>query len=334
MTKKHEIINFFRRNIAIPAVLLMFILGATLYGGTSMNYRRNLMNVLLTASMLGIMGLGTNLCFLLGARDLSVSAVGAAASMFSAMFSSYGFLPSLIAGLLCGAVFGIINGVIVAKFKVQPFVATLGTQLAARGVALLVNDELSIEIATDAHALKTLGNGNLFGMIPVPAILFVAMILVLMVVLEYTHFGRSVYAIGGNEEAAAMMGIRVDRTKILVFLMSGLTAGLSGVILSGHINAGQPTSFIGWEMTIMAAIIIGGTSVKGGEGKIVGIFFGAIFLQLISNIINLHGTISPYWKDVITGAILLVALLIQRYSEQMAERATMEAALHAEGHSI
>ena len=229
MTKKHEIINFFRRNIAIPAVLLMFILGATLYGGTFMNYRRNLMNVLLTASMLGIMGLGTNLCFLLGARDLSVSAVGAAASMFSAMFSSYGFLPSLIAGLLCGAVFGIINGVIVAKFKVQPFVATLGTQLAARGVALLVNDELSIEIATDAHALKTLGNGNLFGMIPVPAILFVAMILVLMVVLEYTHFGRSVYAIGGNEEAAAMMGIRVDRTKILVFLMSGLTAGLSAL---------------------------------------------------------------------------------------------------------
>lgn len=331
MSRKHKAVDFFRRNVAIPAVLLMIVLGTVLYGGTFLNYRRNLMNVLLTASMMGIMGLGTNLCFLIGARDLSVAAVGASASMFAAVFSPYGFVPSLLAGLLCGALFGLLNGIIIAKFKVQPFIATLGTQLAARGVALLVNDELSIEIAADAVALKTLGNGNLFGLIPVPAVLFIGLIVLLTIILGYTHFGRSVYAVGGNEEAAAMMGIRVSRTKILVFIMSGLTAGLSGVILSGHINAGQPTSFIGWEMTIMAAIIIGGTSVKGGEGKIVGILFGVLFLQFITNIINLNGTISPYWKDVITGAILLGALLIQRFSEQRAERVAVASTLLPEG---
>ncbi len=148
-------------------------------------------------------------------------------------------------------------------------------------------------------------------------------LVVLTLVLGYTHFGRSVYAIGGNEEAAAMMGVQVDKVKTLVFVLSGLTSGLTGVILSGHINAGQPTSFVGWEMTIMAAIVIGGTSTTGGVGKITGIFFGVIFLQLITNIINLNGSISPYWKDVITGAILLGAVLIQRFTERRGELAAL-----------
>ena len=323
MKKKFNTSNFIKRNTALLAVIIMMIVGTALYGRTFLNYKRNLMNVLLSASMLGIMGTGVNLCFLIGARDLSVAAVAAAASMFSAFASPYGLLASLVAGLVCGALFGMLNGIVVSKFKVQPFIATLGTQLAARGVALLVNNELSKEIDASATALKAMGNANIFGYIPVSAAIFIVLLAVLTLVLDYTQFGRAIYAIGGNEEAAAMMGVQVDKVKTCVFIMSGLTAGLTGVILSGHISAGQPTSFVGWEMTIMAAIVIGGTSTTGGVGRITGIFFGVIFLQLITNIINLNGTISPYWKDVITGGILLGAVLIQRFSERRGEMAAL-----------
>lgn len=322
--KKFNLSDFIKRNTALLAVILMMIVGSALYGRTFLNYKRNLMNVLLSASMLGIMGTGVNMCFLIGARDLSVGAVAAAASMFSAFASPYGLAASIVAGLVCGAIFGCLNGVVVSKFKVQPFIATLGTQLAARGLALLVNNELSKEIATTASSLKAMGNANVFGYLPVSTIIFLCILAVLTLVLGYTQFGRAVYAVGGNEEAAAMMGVQVDRVKIAVFIMSGLTAGLTGVILSGHIGAGQPTSFVGWEMTIMAAIVIGGTSTTGGVGRITGIFFGVLFLQLITNIINLNGTISPYWKDVITGGILLGAVLIQRFSEMRGEMAALQ----------
>ena len=321
--KRINLSDIIKRNIAPLAVLLMLIVGTVLYGGTFLNYKRNLMNVLLSASMLGIMGIGVNLCFLIGARDLSVAAVAAAASMFSAFASPYGLVASLAAGLVCGCLFGCLSGIVVAKFKVQPFIATLGVQLAARGVALLVNNELSKEIDPGATLLKAMGNANLFGLLPVSAAIFICLLVIFTTVLGFTRFGRSVYAIGGNEEAASMMGVEVDRVKIIVFMLSGLTAGLTGVILSGHISAGQPTSFVGWEMTIMAAIVIGGTSTTGGVGKIYGIFFGVLFLQLITNIINLNGTISPYWKDVITGGILLSAVLLQRVTDIRSEMAAM-----------
>lgn len=317
--KKFSFSDFIKQNTALIAVACMMIVGTALYGRVFTNYRTNLINVLLTASMMGVMGLGVNLCFLIGARDLSVGAVAAAASMFSAMCSPYGLAASIAGGIAFGALFGLINGIVVAKFKVQPFIATLGTQLAARGVALLVNQELSLEIDRGATLLKAMGNANVLGLFPVSLLLFLSILGVLAFVLHSTHFGRSVYAIGGNEEAASMMGVQVDKTKIIVFVLSSITASLTGVILSGHINAGQPTSFVGWEMTIMAAIVIGGTSVNGGSGRISGILFGVLFLQLITNIINLNGSINPYWKDVITGGILLGAILVQRFSDHHSE---------------
>ena len=312
--------SFIKENTAMSAVLFMLILGTILYGGKFMNYNRNLINVLHYASMLGVMGVGVNLCFLIGARDLSVSAVAAASSMFAAVASPYGVVASIAAGLTCGLIFGLFNGIIVAKFKVQPFIATLGTQLAARGVALLVNNERSVEIDTATPYLKNIGNYNIGGILPIPAAIFIGLILIMVFVTRCTPFGRSVYAVGGNEEAAEMMGIRVSKIKLMVFVISGLTAALTGIILAGHISAGQPTACEGWEMTIMAAIVIGGTSVRGGLGKISGIFPGVIFVQFITNLINLHGRISAYWKDILTGVILLIAVLLQVYSDSQKEK--------------
>ncbi|MEA4911859.1 MAG: ABC transporter permease [Oscillospiraceae bacterium] len=317
---KADVLSFVENNTAILAVLLLMAFGTASYGMTFLSYKSNLINVLRTASMVGIMGVGVNMCFFIGARDLSVAANAAMTSMFVAIFSKYGFWPSIIIGLLAGGCVGFLNGLVIAKFKVQPFIATLGMQLAARGVALLLNNELSITIDSSATVLKTIGNGNLGGVLPYSALIFIVLILIFSVVMKYTAFGRAVYAVGGNEEAAEMMGIRVDRIKIAIFTISGLMAGICGAVLCGHINAGQPTACEGWEMTIMAAVVIGGTKVRGGTGKIYGVFFGVLFMQFITNLINLNGHLSVYWKDITTGVILLIAVLVQVYSDYRNEK--------------
>ena len=300
---------------AFAAVLVLLFYGSVQYGRTFLSFSNNLSNVLRTASLMGIMAIGVNLCFLIGARDLSVSAIAALTSMTTAFFCRQGLAVGILIGILSGALVGVVNGYVVGKFNVQPFIATLGTQLAARGVALLINHEYSIGLPTQGEILKKAGNQNLFGLLPYPLLIFAFLVLLFTVILRYTAFGRAIYAVGGNEESAEMMGIRVWKVKFFVFLISAVLSSLSGILLTGRLNAGQPTACEGWEMTIMAAVVIGGTGVKGGVGKISGIFMGVVFVQLISNLINLNGTISAYWKDIATGFILLIAVLSQAYMD-------------------
>ena len=191
--------QFLNDNSSVIAVLLLILLGTAAYGTTFLNYKKNLINVLHTASMMGIMGLGVNLCFLIGARDLSVGALAALVSMVTAWLAPYGFPVAVAGGLTVGAVFGAFNGVIVSMFKVQPFIATLGTKLAARGFAQLISKELSISLGTNAPQLRYVGNGNVFGLIPFPTFAFIILILVLTVILRKKDFGRGVYAVGGDE---------------------------------------------------------------------------------------------------------------------------------------
>lgn len=319
--EKFNLVSFVSGNTALLAVFILIALGGFLYGNMFLSYSNNFINVLHQASMMGIMGVGVNLCAIVGARDMSVAAVAAATSMIVSMLSPHGIALSILAGLLFGLTFGALNGFVIAKFKVQPFIATLGTQLAARGFALILNKELSYTLSPSAGAIKYLGNGVLFGLIPIPLLIFLILVIVFSIALKFTYFGRSIYAVGGNEEAAEMMGVRTDFVKISVFGLCGLMAAFAGIVLCGRLNAGQPTACEGWEMTILAAIVIGGTPVRGGSGRISGIFFGVVFVQLISNLINLNGQISPYWKDITTGLILLAAVLIQVAVELKKERA-------------
>lgn len=320
VNNKKDLGHLIGTNPDIIAVLFMILIGSIAYGRIFLNYNKNLINVLHTSSMIGIMGIGVNICFLIGARDMSVGAVGALASMVTAYLSPYGIFVSILGGLAAGLLFGVFNGIIIAKFKVQPFIATLGTQLAARGVALLVNNGLSISLGDKIPQLKVIGNGNLFGKIPIPTVIFVTIVIFFTIVLKYTGYGREVYAVGGDESSAEMMGVHVDWIKISVFSISGLMAALSGIVLCGRLSAGQPTACEGWEMTIMAAIVIGGTPVRGGLGKIKGIIFGSLFVNLITNLINLNGHLSAYWKDIITGVVLLIAVLVQVYADKQKEK--------------
>lgn len=296
------------------------IVGTALYGGTFLNYNRNIVNVLHTTSMMGIMGIGVNLCFLIGARDLSVSAIGALVSMVVAVFSQWGLLPAILMGLLVGTLFGFLNGMIIAKFRIQPFISTLAVQLIVRGIAILLNEGNSIASNMELQALIDLSDAKILG-VPVPAIIFVLLVVAMGIVCRYTNLGRAIYATGGNEESAFMMGVNTDFIKIFCFTMSGIFSAISGIILCGRLRAGQPAAGSGWEMTIMAAVVIGGTRVKGGIGNITGILFGTLFVQFITNLINLNGHLNAYWKNVITGAVLLIAVLIQTITDNEKERA-------------
>lgn len=324
-----SMLGFLQGNTAILAVLAMMALGTVTYGSTFLNYGKNIYNVIRMASLIGIMGIGVNLCFFIGGRDLSVGAVAALTSVVTAYLSNYNVIFGIIGGLGVGLVFGFINGYVISRFKVQPFIATLGTQLAARGFALLINNEYSIPLLEGTEFIKKIGNESILnGLVSIPTAVFIILIALFSFILKYTHFGRSIYAVGGNEEAAEMMCVRVKAIKLAVFTISGLLAAISGIILTGRLNAGQPTACEGWEMTIMAAVVIGGTSVRGGSGKIWGIFFGVVFVQFISNLINLNGRISAYWQDILTGIILLLALFTQAYQtwrkEKVAERREFE----------
>ena len=318
--KEFSVLDFIQSNIASIGVVVLVILGLSMYGTKFFNYKRNFINVLHYCSLLGIMGVGVNLSHIIGGRDLSVGAVAACASMFCSLGAPYGFIPALVFGLSVGVIFGLFNGIVISKFQVQPFIATLGTQLIARGIALLINDEYSISLPATAKALKFMGNGRLFGLIPMPTAIFLVLVIVFTIIMKYTSLGRAIYAVGGNAEAAEMMGIRVSNIRIITYIMSGTLAALAGCTLCGHINAGQPTACQGWEMTIMAAVIIGGTPVKGGKGRIAGILYGVIFVQLISNIINLNGKINANWKDVLTGLILLAAVLLYAFADIRKEK--------------
>jgi ribose transport system permease protein len=206
-----------------------------------------------------------------------------------------------------------VNGFIVNNFKIVPFIATLAVQMAVRGVAYLLTDMRSIAVDRSAEIFIGLGRGYFIG-IPIPVIIFLTAAVVMIFVTRRTSFGRSVYAIGGNEDAARMMGLRVKRNKSLSYVITGFLSALAGVILCARLGAGQPVSGDGWEMDAIASVAIGGTLLSGGVGGVGHTICGVLIIGFIKNIINLQGDINSYWQKIITGLILLLVIIAQNRS--------------------
>jgi ribose transport system permease protein len=209
---------------------------------------------------------------------------------------------------------GLTNGVIITKLNILPFIVTLAMLLAARGLALIFanNTSVGVSYVTD---FTYFGQGDLFG-VPIPAIVLFAAYLIGSVVLSLTRFGRHVLAVGGNEEASRLMGLPVDRTKIAVYTLSGALAGLAGVILAAQFGAGQPTEGLGWELSAIASVVVGGTLLTGGMGSVGATLAGVLLLGLIFNILNFENgrgsiSLSAYWQSVIRGSFLLIVVLLQ-----------------------
>jgi ribose transport system permease protein len=292
------------------ALILLILFGALRYDHFLGAY--NVLSVLRYNSMFALTSLG--MCFvIMGAGiDLSVGTTAAFASVVSALLSPYGLLPGLLGGLAAGFVVGAINGFMVTRMNIQPFIATLSGMLAASGSGLLLAQNQSVSVSYDTN-FTWLGQGDLLGF-PVPAWIAAAAYVYGSVLLNYLSLGRYVLSVGGNEEAARLMGLPVDRVKFLTYVQSGVFAGLAGVILAAQFGAGQPAEGVGWELFSIAAVVVGGTLLTGGVGSVATTLAGVLLLGLIFNVLNFENglgwiSLSAYWQSVVRGVFLMVVVM-------------------------
>ena len=293
---------------ALVALVLACVYGALRY--YAFPTPENLINVLRQNSMLGFVALGMTFVILTGGIDLSVGALLAIAGVVAAKLAGSGSAVAVLAGLATATALGLVNGLVIAKARIQPFVVTLATMIAVRGAALALTSEQSVSVGRAARGLVWLGRGSI-GPLPVPVVIFALAYLAGWVMLRYTRFGRYVYAVGDNEEAARLMGLQADRVLIATYALSGLLAGLAGVILAARLGAGQPVAGTGWELDAIAAVVVGGTLLTGGQGGAGSTLVGVLLLGVIFNLFNLEGTISPWWQWVLRGTFLLGVVLVQ-----------------------
>jgi ribose transport system permease protein len=247
---------------------------------------------------------------LTGGIDLSVGAILAVAGVVAATLASHGSIAGVVGGIGVAALLGLTNGILITKVRIQPFIVTLAMMIAARGAALAATSEQSVGIPADANGFAWLGRGSIGG-VPVPVVLFILAYAIGWAALRYTRFGRYVYAIGDSEEAARLMGLPADRMVIAAYALSGALAGLAGVVLAARLGAGQPVAGTGWELDAIAAVVVGGTLLTGGQGGAGSTLIGVLLLGVIFNLFNLEGTISPWWQWVMRGIFLLLVVVVQ-----------------------
>ncbi|NMA62330.1 MAG: ribose ABC transporter permease [Firmicutes bacterium] len=258
----------------------------------------------------GIVAAGMTVVILSGGIDLSVGAVIALSGALSAglLASTNNWLLGILMGLFMGALFGAFNGVLVAHPKLPPFIVTLATMALARGLTLVYTGGRPILVNNEIY--ESIGGGYIRG-VPVPVVIMAVIYVLMYIVLKNHRFGRLVYAIGGNEEACRLSGINVERVKIGIYTLSGLMAGLTGVVLTSRLISAQPTAGSGYELDAIAAVILGGTSLSGGQGHIGGTIIGAFIIGVLSNGLNLLN-VSPFYQDVAKGLVILMAVLLDR----------------------
>ncbi|MDB6176390.1 ABC transporter permease [Paracoccus sp. Z330] len=305
------------------ALAAMIIFGLLRYENFGSAY--NLGSFLNYNSMFIIISLGMCFVIMTGGIDLSVGYVAAFTSIVAAYLSPWGIVPALIGGVAAGVAFGAVNAILIVPMRLPPFIATLSTMLAAKGGALVISGKQTVAVDWESSFTK-LGMEKAFGPIPWTIVLVAIAAVVLWIILERTALGRTVLAIGGSEEASGLMGLKVTRAKVFVYLLSGGCAGLAGVFLASGFGAGQPLEGTGWELTAIASVVVGGTLLTGGLGSIPATVGGALLLGLVFNLLNFEngrGTISlsAYWQMVIRGGVLFAVILLQARMNKSADRA-------------
>lgn len=267
----------------------------------------NLLNVGVQASTIAVMAFGMTFVIVAGGIDLSVGSVAALSGMLSAWMFATADLPgwlSLVGGLLTGLVAGAVSGFAVAYGRLPAFIATLAMLSVARGLTLVISDGRPIRTSP---AVSWLGS-DVLG-VPVPIIVLAVAGIVTAVILNRTVIGRSMYAVGGNEEAARLSGIPVKRVLVTVFALSGLFAALAGMLIAGRLDSAQPQAASGYELDAIAAVVIGGASLSGGVGRASGTLVGALILAVIRNGLNVLG-VSSFWQQVVIGLVIALAVLV------------------------
>lgn len=269
----------------------------------------NFSSVARQTAVINIIALGMTIIMISGGIDLSVGSVMAFAGICGTALLQLGHsLPvSILGGMLAGAAWGVLNSLLIVLLRVSPFIATLGTMGAARGLTLVLTN--GMPVVNLPESFGWLGDGNILRVVPVPLALLVVLALLTGFILQYTRLGRYAYAIGSNREAARYAGIPVRRYLIAFYIFGGAVTGLAGMIESSRLMTGQPTAGQGYELSVIAAVVIGGGSLSGGEGTVMGTVAGAFLMGLISNGSNLLG-VSPFWQQVVIGGVIVAAVAV------------------------
>ncbi len=271
----------------------------------------NLLNVLRQVSIVGILAIGMTFVILARGIDLSVGSIlGIAVVLFAGSMDRLGMAVAIPIGFVAAAAAGAVNGIGIAYAGIPAFIMTLGMLSFVRGLAFIYTGGTPIPI--NSQQFYELGNGYLFG-VPIPALILLAVLAASGFVLGLTPFGRSVYAIGSNEDAARLSGVPVRRFTTLVYVISGLMSGLAGLVYASQLSIGTPIAGQGYELDAIAAVVVGGTSLFGGKGSVGGTFLGTLIIGVLANILNLTG-VDPFVQQLFKGGLIILAVLIMSRS--------------------
>ncbi len=297
-----------RREIGLPFIVMLMVIIFSFSSDVFLS-GANFRNIGVSAAALAAVSFGQTFAVMTAGLDLSVGAIVALVSVIGALvMRNYGIAPGILASLATGAAVGLVNGVVITRFKVFPFIATLAMMSVVSGLALSMSG--GVAVTGLPSAFGDLAYQLLFG-IPVPVVIAALVLVVAFFILRYTRLGRRIYAVGGNEEAARLSGIDVARIKIAAYVLSGVCASVGSMILTARVASGQPSLGATLPLESVAAVVLGGISLFGGRGSIVGVAFGVLFISILSNGLNLMN-VPSYTQMMLVGFALILAVALDQ----------------------
>ena len=305
---------YFKENLGIIVAFLVLCVFLSVFPKTSGSFftRQNIFNVLRQISTNLFLACGMTMVIILGGIDLSVGSIIALSGCISAGCVARYNLPlpiALLMGLLVGLLVGMFNGAVISKTTIPAFIVTLATMNIAKGLAYVYTGGSPVRVVTKEW--QFLGAGYV-GIFPTPVVILVIVLIITAIIMNKTKMGRHMYAVGGNQQAAEFSGIKVEKVKFFVHAFSGLMAGLAGIVLASRMYSGQPTLGDGYEMDAIAAVVVGGTSMAGGSGKIGGTIIGGLIIGVLNNGLNLLN-VNSFWQYVVKGVVILLAVFLDYF---------------------
>ena len=305
---------YFKENLGIIVAFLVLCVFLSVFPKTSGSFftRQNIYNVLRQISTNLFLACGMTMVIILGGIDLSVGSIIALSGCISAGCVARYNLPlpiALLMGLLVGLLVGMFNGAVISKTTIPAFIVTLATMNIAKGLAYVYTGGSPVRVVTKEW--QFLGAGYV-GIFPTPVVILVIVLIITAIIMNKTKMGRHMYAVGGNQQAAEFSGIKVEKVKFFVHAFSGLMAGLAGIVLASRMYSGQPTAGDGAEMDAIAAVVVGGTSMAGGSGKIGGTIIGGLIIGVLNNGLNLLN-VNSFWQYVVKGVVILLAVFLDYF---------------------
>lgn len=305
---------YFKENLGIIVAFLVLCVFLSVFPKTSGSFftRQNIFNVLRQISTNLFLACGMTMVIILGGIDLSVGSIIALSGCISAGCVARYNLPlpiALLMGLLVGLLVGMFNGAVISKTTIPAFIVTLATMNIAKGLAYVYTGGSPVRVVTKEWQFLGVGYVGIF---PTPVVILVIVLIITAIIMNKTKMGRHMYAVGGNQQAAEFSGIKVEKVKFFVHAFSGLMAGLAGIVLASRMYSGQPTAGDGAEMDAIAAVVVGGTSMAGGSGKIGGTIIGGLIIGVLNNGLNLLN-VNSFWQYVVKGVVILLAVFLDYF---------------------